>query len=284
MAGWIVEVSDGDGLLVDVPGRGRFKVRLAYVDAPEYDQPGGREAKDALRVLAFTSRSRVALRAVNEDRYGRTVAVVKSGNRTLNEEMVRSGHAWVDSRYVSGATRRRYKALENEARRKRRGLWHTVGRPIAPWDWRRREPTQVVPTPSLKRADRRIRRRAHSLAWIVSIFVVVVVVTVGQCAREVEEKAEMSRGRSIESGPGKASDRAPIRLGHGEAALGGEPHQIRDIQRMLKKLGYEPGPIDGILGPRTREAIRAFETESGLQLTGEATEDMFARLREEFER
>ena len=122
VTGWIAEVTGGDGLLVNVAGRGRFTVRLAYVDAPEFDQPGGREAKDALRRLAFEGRRGVGLRAVRDDRYGRTVAVVWSAGRTLNEELVRSGHAWVDPRFVGGATKRRYKALENEARRARRGV------------------------------------------------------------------------------------------------------------------------------------------------------------------
>jgi N-acetylmuramoyl-L-alanine amidase len=30
-------------------------------------------------------------------------------------------------------------------------------------------------------------------------------------------------------------------------------------QRELARLGYDPGPIDGYMGPRTREAIRAFQ-------------------------
>lgn len=56
VTGWVAKVTDGDGLLVNVAGRGQFAVRLAYVDAPEFDQPGGKEAKDALRKLAFQGR------------------------------------------------------------------------------------------------------------------------------------------------------------------------------------------------------------------------------------
>lgn len=43
---------------------------------------------------------------------------------------------------------------------------------------------------------------------------------------------------------------------------------VRNIQRSLKKLGFEPGPIDGIWGRRTANAVEAFQEEHGLPLTG----------------
>jgi TPR repeat protein len=49
-------------------------------------------------------------------------------------------------------------------------------------------------------------------------------------------------------------------------------------QRLLVELGYNPGPVDGILGPRTMAAIRAFETKSGLPGTGKPTDALIARL------
>jgi S1-C subfamily serine protease len=39
-------------------------------------------------------------------------------------------------------------------------------------------------------------------------------------------------------------------------------------QRALEALGYDPGPADGVLGPRTRSAIAAFQRDNGLQATG----------------
>lgn len=47
--------------------------------------------------------------------------------------------------------------------------------------------------------------------------------------------------------------------------------EIRELQTRLGRLGYDPGPIDGIVGPRTRGAIRAFEADAGLPVEGEAT-------------
>lgn len=40
---------------------------------------------------------------------------------------------------------------------------------------------------------------------------------------------------------------------------------IRDIQKGLQKHGYDPGPIDGIMGPRTERAIVAFKAANGLR-------------------
>lgn len=42
----------------------------------------------------------------------------------------------------------------------------------------------------------------------------------------------------------------------------------RDLQEKLVLLGYEPGPIDGLFGPKTREAIRSFQKDSELVVDG----------------
>lgn len=46
---------------------------------------------------------------------------------------------------------------------------------------------------------------------------------------------------------------------------------VRDLQRRLARLGYAPGPADGLVGALTREAIRQFEGDQGLTVTGRAT-------------
>lgn len=40
------------------------------------------------------------------------------------------------------------------------------------------------------------------------------------------------------------------------------------VQRRLKELGHDPGPIDGRSGPRTQAALKAFQTDYGLAATG----------------
>jgi lytic murein transglycosylase len=46
---------------------------------------------------------------------------------------------------------------------------------------------------------------------------------------------------------------------------------IRELQRLLNRLGYGAGRADGRIGSRTRSAIRAFERDRGLEVRGRAT-------------
>ena len=49
-------------------------------------------------------------------------------------------------------------------------------------------------------------------------------------------------------------------------------------QRLLLKLGYRVGQVDGIVGPRTAAAIRAFEQKIGAPTTGKLTEALVAKM------
>lgn len=42
--------------------------------------------------------------------------------------------------------------------------------------------------------------------------------------------------------------------------------EVRSVQERLKALGFDPGPIDGDMGPRTESAIMAFKRAAGLKL------------------
>lgn len=43
---------------------------------------------------------------------------------------------------------------------------------------------------------------------------------------------------------------------------------VRAIQRALKKLGFDPGPVDGIWGRKTLGAVEAYQEVNGLPVTG----------------
>jgi peptidoglycan hydrolase-like protein with peptidoglycan-binding domain len=44
---------------------------------------------------------------------------------------------------------------------------------------------------------------------------------------------------------------------------------IRQVQEALRDKNFAPGPIDGVLGSRTREAVRKFQDFYGLKAGGE---------------
>jgi hypothetical protein len=53
---------------------------------------------------------------------------------------------------------------------------------------------------------------------------------------------------------------------------------IVDVQSQLQRDGYYAGPIDGILGPMTREAIAAFQADNGLAVTSTIDEPTLSTL------
>lgn len=54
---------------------------------------------------------------------------------------------------------------------------------------------------------------------------------------------------------------------------------VRDLQTTLAERGFYTGPIDGVVGPATAEAIKACERRLGTTPTGEASELLLAALR-----
>ena len=73
LPGRIGRIVDGDSIEADVSGFGRPQIRLANVDAPENDQPWGREAREALSRLVRGTRPQ--FRLLYRDRYRRTAPV-----------------------------------------------------------------------------------------------------------------------------------------------------------------------------------------------------------------
>ena len=53
---------------------------------------------------------------------------------------------------------------------------------------------------------------------------------------------------------------------------------IVDVQSQLQRDGYYDGPVDGVLGPMTREAIAAFQADHGLAVTSVIDQPTLATL------
>jgi S1-C subfamily serine protease len=53
---------------------------------------------------------------------------------------------------------------------------------------------------------------------------------------------------------------------------------VYDVQKKLKELGYEPGPTDGIWGRQTEVAVKIFQQDYGLPVTGRLTKKTLRTL------
>ncbi|MDP1633358.1 MAG: thermonuclease family protein, partial [Gallionellaceae bacterium] len=129
----VLFVSDGDSLTVSREGE-RIKIRLADIDAPEREQPWGKQSRTSLRELAGKRQVRIDSRAV--DQYGRVVAQVGIEGLDINREQVRRGMAWI---YSYRSADNPYQDSQDEARAAKRGLWSQPD-PQPPWRWRKAHP------------------------------------------------------------------------------------------------------------------------------------------------
>lgn len=72
---------------------------------------------------------------------------------------------------------------------------------------------------------------------------------------------------------------APAALPRPRPIGSAEPAALRDLQTALRDHGLYAGPLDGVMGPATAEAIRAFEKRIGAPVTGEPSELLLATAR-----
>jgi len=54
--------------------------------------------------------------------------------------------------------------------------------------------------------------------------------------------------------------------------------QVKTAQDLLSRLGYDPGPTDGLAGSKTLAAVRAYQTDKGEAADGRITEALVSRL------
>ena len=63
-----------------------------------------------------------------------------------------------------------------------------------------------------------------------------------------------------------------------DSAMAETRERVRRAQTALAARGYDVGPVDGIIGPRTGAAIRAFQSDQGLAPDGRVTAGLVERL------
>ena len=95
-------------------------------------------------------------------------------------------------------------------------------------------------------------------------------------ARGAQEPGRMERKKGEEEMEARGAQK-PGRMGKsGAEGMGAKESQserwasqdVKKAQEALKNKGHDPGSTDGVMGPQTRHAIKAFQSANGLKETG----------------
>lgn len=98
-----------------------------------------------------------------------------------------------------------------------------------------------------------------------------------------ENDVEPYHGQIIADAIEEAREISPSQLFSNDHSAGSTPKKpsvkyTKEAQQILTDLGYDPGPVDGVIGERTRNAIRKFERNIGRPETGKPTKALITAL------
>lgn len=128
--GICARVIDGDTVVAKIDGES-YKLRLAYIDAPELDQlafDGRRIGSDSKVFLEQrVLNQKIHVRLLEKDRYGRHIAQIFYAGEDMNQKMLESGHALVYRFYQFSSRKQKVVYLSSQlaAKRARLGVWST---------------------------------------------------------------------------------------------------------------------------------------------------------------
>jgi micrococcal nuclease len=131
--GKAIQIADGDTITVLGSDSRQVRIRLYGIDTPERGQDFGAKAKEF--TAEMVGNKLVEVESFDQDRYGRTVALVRVDGKSLNEALLGAGLAWVYRRYCVAPFCSEWLEIESQAVERKLGLW-AGGEPIPPWDFR----------------------------------------------------------------------------------------------------------------------------------------------------
>jgi micrococcal nuclease len=127
----VVKVYDGDSFRCYEETSEQFiEVRIAFVDAPEQGMKGYEQSKEYLERLILNKKILVDIQSF--DIYRRMVCIVKVGNLNVNQELIKSGNAFVYDKYCKDST---YYTLQSQAKLNTLGIWRY--NQVRPEIWRK---------------------------------------------------------------------------------------------------------------------------------------------------
>lgn len=121
-----VRVIDGDTLDI-LSARGRERVRIYGIDAPELKQEFGSKSKAYLQQLVLNQKLTIFYK--DKDRYDRIIARITLRGEDVGRRLVSEGYAWA---YWA----KNYELEQMKAKEQKKGLWRGKN-PKEPSKWRK---------------------------------------------------------------------------------------------------------------------------------------------------
>jgi endonuclease YncB( thermonuclease family) len=131
----VVEIIDGDTVLILDQFRSSRKIWLAGIDAPELGQLYGERSKKHLGDLVMNQS--IEVEYIQRERYGRIVGKLIKDGKDINLHQISNGYAWYfkqNENELSKLDSAIYRSAESAAKSKHQGLWSVAA--IPPWEYR----------------------------------------------------------------------------------------------------------------------------------------------------
>jgi peptidoglycan hydrolase-like protein with peptidoglycan-binding domain len=88
------------------------------------------------------------------------------------------------------------------------------------------------------------------------------------------QKDKAATGGSMSGGSSAGMDKAD--KAGAKSARGKE--EVKAVQQALKDKGHDPGTVDGVMGPKTKQALKEFQKKEGLKESGRLDSETRAKL------
>ena len=138
------------------------------------------------------------------------------------------------------------------------------------------EPAEQQPTTASPFARRRLVALAVAVLVLIAVVVVAVIAFVGGNSSPPSEPTTTNRPTTTTTTttpaatpPANPPPSTPaLILPEGILRPGATGPQVKTVQRALARAGHSPGPIDGNYGPKTEQAVAAFQRAAGIPADG----------------
>lgn len=125
----VVKVIDGDTIKINYNGK-HENIRFLLIDTPELNdsqwdgpQPYAIEAKEKVEQILKEGKVEIEIGVQERDKYGRLLGYLYSDGESVQEALLQEGLARVAYVYNDKRHLDRYRELEREAKRLKKGIW-----------------------------------------------------------------------------------------------------------------------------------------------------------------